>query len=236
MLLIFDNLDRYDPVNVDAVLVRASQQVRQLACHAVFTFPISLAYRPITGRVSSEYGPHVTLPMLALRRRAMPWADTVASSAFCEESVALLRDALAKRIVIKDLFERPEDAEYLVKMSGGAIRDLVQLVANASNYTEEGATRLSRTAVEEAVRDLQRTYMRTLTITPHDYRCLAAVAKRAPMATGKEDYSEAINRLLFNGCLLEYLEDGETWLDVHPVLVETAEFRNACAAHDKTNV
>ena len=56
MLIIFDNLDRYDPANIDAILVRGSQQMRQLACHALFTFPIALAYKPITGKVSEEYG------------------------------------------------------------------------------------------------------------------------------------------------------------------------------------
>ena len=44
-----------------------------------------------------------------------------------------------------------------------------------------------------------------------------------------------MNRLLFNGCLLEYMEDGKPWLDVHPVLMETKEFRNARDAHDKND-
>jgi len=117
-------------------------------------------------------------------------------------------------------------------MSGGSIRDLIRLVANASNFVDEGETRISTTAVHGAINDLRGVYMRFLMITPRDYVCLAAIARRKSIATGKDDYSTEVNRLLFNGCLLEYIENGEPWLDVHPVLIETKEFRNACTAHD----
>ncbi len=234
MLLIFDNLDRYDPANIDAILVRGSQQMRQLACHALFTFPIALAYKPITGKVSEEYGLQITLPMLALRHHAAPWADTVADSDFDPASIALLRSALAKRIVIEDVFANPEDADLLIKMSGGAIRDLMKLVSSAATFAEGGETQISSEAAQKAVENLRSVYMRFLTTTPYDYRCLAAIAKRESVAMHKDNYSEAINRLLFNGCLLEYTENGKPWLDVHPVLIETEEFRNACRANDKT--
>ena len=233
LLLIFDNLDRYNPANIDAILVRSSQQMRQLACHALFTFPIALAYKPITGRVSTEYGLQITLPMLALRHRATPWAATVADSEFDPASIALLRDALAKRIVIEDIFASPEDADLLIKMSGGAIRGLMQLVTSAANYAEEGETRISSEAVQNAIKDLRREHERLLTTTPYDYRCLAAIAKRESIVLHKDNYSDAINRLLFNGCLLAYTENGDQWLDVHPILIETEEFCNACAANDK---
>lgn len=235
LLIVFDNLDRYDCVNIDELLVRGCHLVRRMACHAVFTFPIALAYRPITERIPAEYGKVVTLPMLSLRQKGERWGTNIANTAFLDASIVRLRDALAKRIVIKDLFESPDDADYLVKMSGGAIRDLIQLVELASNYAEESDTLLTHTAVQQAIDDLRSTYMRILTVKPHYYRCLAAIAERAGNETMPDDFGDAINDLLFTGCLLEYMGDGLPWLDVHPVLIETNEFQNARDAYRKNH-
>lgn len=231
LLLIFDNLDRYKPEDVDNILVRSSQQMRQMACHALYTFPISLAYKPITGRIGAEYGLQVVLPMLGLRARSATWGTTVDGTVFDEKGVALLRQALGKRVVIERLFADPNDADLLIKMSGGAIRDLIHLVASAATFTED-ERQITHEAVLSAIKELRGTYMRFLTTTPQDYRCLAAISKRASVATQPNDFSEQLNRLLFNGCLLEYMENGDIWHDVHPVLVETKEFRDACFAHD----
>ena len=111
--------------------------------------------------------------MLALRHHAAPWADTVADSDFDPASIALLRSALAKRIVIEDVFANPEDADLLIKMSGGAIRDLMKLVTFAATFVEGGEAHISSEAAQKAVEDLRSVYMRFLTTTPYDYRCLA---------------------------------------------------------------
>ena len=206
-------------------------QMRQMACHALYTFPVSLAYNPITGKISDEYNMQLTLPMLALRRRADAWANTVAESVFDEASVAALRGALGKRIVVNDLFERPADADLLIKMSGGVLRDLLQMITNAATYSRN-MPRITPVGVQSAIADLRSHYTDTLDTRPHDYRCLAAYARRDANVMQDADFSEQINRLLFNGSLLRYLEDGKPWLDAHPVLVETEEFRHACAAHD----
>lgn len=223
LLLIFDNMDRYDPVQIDSILMRSSQQIRNLACHTVFTFPISLAYKPITGRL--DY-PHVVLPMLALRSRDKGWQDCSADSAYDSDALTVVRDMLAKRIDLNAFFENPADVEQLIRLSGGSIRDLIQLITLAATSTEE-ENKISSAAVHFAVQELRGTYMRLLATTPQDYRCLAAFANRTSSAKADTDYSDAINRLLFNGCLLEYAEDGKPWYDIHPLLLETEEFRHA---------
>ncbi len=226
LLLIFDNMDRYDPVQIDGILMRSSQQIQNMACHTVFTFPISLAYKPITGRV--DY-PTALLPMLALRSRKAGWKETVAASDYEEEQIDRVREMLARRVDLDTLFSSREDVRQMIRLSGGAVRDLIQLISLAATSTQEG-DQITSEAVHIAVQELRGTYMRLLATTPQDYRCLANIAKRASVATAESNYAEAINRLLFNGCLLEYTEDGEPWYDIHPLLLETEELRHALRA------
>lgn len=226
LLLIFDNLDRYDPAQIDKVLVRSSRQMLQMSAHTLFTFPISLAYNPISGRVTADYSPCVTLPMVAVRRKDDAWAETVLESPFDQDAIEALRGLLAERIELDRLFARPqEDVETLIKMSGGSIRDLIQMVASAATFTEEEI--ITTEAVQDAVNELRGTYMRLMANTPHDYRCLAIHARREPMSTAEGDQCATLSRLIFRGCLLEYMEDEKPWYDVHPVLIDTEEMRHA---------
>jgi hypothetical protein len=224
-------MDRYDPVDVDRILVRNGNQTRLIACHAIFTFPITLAYKPISGQVPAEYTRHVVLPRMALRRKDNSWAKTVKASQYDKKRLSEMLAVLKNRIDVDALFVNPKDIELLVRMSGGAIRDLIKLVSLAATYTEDDR-RITSQAILSAIQELRGDYMRLLATTPHDYRCLAAIACRQPASTQEEDFSERLNRLLFNGCLLEYTLDGKPWHDVHPVLVETEEFRHACDALD----
>ena len=226
ILLIFDNMDRYEPAQIDSILIKSGQQIRQMACHTVFTFPISLAYKPISGKVDFE--PLVILPMFPVRKKNEDWKDTVDKTIFDEKMVESLRAMLSKRIALDKLFEAPSDVVRLIKMSGGSLRDLIQLIVLSVTSTYEGETITSK-AVEMAIKELRGTYLRLLTTTPKDYLCLASYANRISIAASETDHSEAINRLLFNGCLLEYSEDGIPWYDIHPLLLETEEFRNAHA-------
>jgi hypothetical protein len=229
LLLLFDNMDRYDPAQIDKMLVRSSQQILGMACHAVFTFPISLLFNPISGRVTTGYKQCVTLPMIALQSSTDAWKATVEASRFDEQVIATLRALLAKRIDLATLFARPRDVDYLIKMSGGVILDLIQLVASAATYTED-ERQITSEATRQAVQELQGTYMRLMATHPKDYRCLAKIARREPISTDADDFSEELNRLLFRGCLLEYVQDEQPWFDVHPTLIETEEFRHAHAA------
>lgn len=80
-------MDRYDPAQIDRVLVRSSRQILGMACHAIFTFPISLLFDPISGKVTTDYSPCVTLPMITLRGKEAAWGPTVADSEFDADAI-----------------------------------------------------------------------------------------------------------------------------------------------------
>jgi hypothetical protein len=216
LLLLFDNLDRYMPEQIDRLLMRGSTLMRRLACHAVYTMPIALEYSPLSGPIQDEYDPPFVLPMLTLRQPSDHWAATVADSPFDEEAVAGVIEAMRKRIDVDALFEQPEDAELLVKMSGGCVRDLLHLVTLTFGQADD---RFNHAAVTGAIKQYRATFVRRL--MPDDYKRLACIARREP--TPRDALTA---RLLFHRFALEYYDrDGKVWIDVHPLIIETEELQ-----------
>lgn len=226
LLLLFDNLDRYDPVIIDKLLYRGSNLIRRMKCHAVYTIPIALEYEPLSGAIQDCYGFSIVLPMLALRDRATHWGPTVAESAYLESAMGTVRQALALRLDL-DLFEEPADIDLLIKMSGGCIRDLMHLVTLAFGHSDE-ATVFTPSAVQKAIHEMRATYVRR--ISADDYTALAAIARRDGELNNSGDGTHK-RRLLYNRFALEYLdENDQPWVDIHPLVIETEGFRRAINA------
>jgi hypothetical protein len=156
LLLIFDNLDRYDPDIVDKVLFRQSNLVRKLHCHSVLTMPIALEYEPRSGSAQDCYGFFAVLPMLSLRDRSMKWQSTVAETPYDEKALEAVRQALSKRLDLA-LFENDADIDLLIRMSGGCIRDVMHCVALAFSHAGESAQFTSE-AVRRSIREMRATY------------------------------------------------------------------------------
>jgi hypothetical protein len=219
LVLLFDNLDRYEPEQIDRVLLRGSSLLEKLACHTLFVIPIDLEYKPLSGPLRDSYGPPVVLPMVPLREREHPWRETVEESGHLETAVAGMREALALRLQIEEIFEAPDDADRLVRMSGGCIRDLIHLVTLAFEMSE--GDKLSTTGCDLAIRELRATYSREL--ASDHYQRLAEIAARK-----KVPRDELTQSLLFNRWALEYSDPkGGVWIDVHPLVIEIDEFREA---------
>ena len=222
ILLMFDNLDRYDPDQIDKVLFKSSELIRRLRCHAIFTIPIGLEYHP-SGPTQDEYDFSVVLPMLALRKKQQPWNDSVASSRYCEELIAEVREGLSKRLQLDVLFSDLALVDRLIRYSGGCIRDLMHLIKMTYRYCE--GDQFDENAVNRAIQSMQSTYIRRL--NDKDYQRLAQIAKRNKAVPR----DELTDRLLYHRHALEYLDDNnKPWLDVRPLVVEIEEFRDALGA------
>jgi hypothetical protein len=216
LLLLFDNLDRYEAPQIDKTLMQGASLVKRLACHAIFTIPIDLEYDPPSGPIQDEYGISFVLPMLALRRRQDNWAKTVSESRYNDDAVRVMLAALQQRLDVGTLFEDPADAALLVKMSGGCVRDLMHLVTLAFQQAGE---KFSHAAVVAAIQRYRATFVRR--VTSEDYERLAQVARR------EVPHDSLTARLLYHRFALEYTENGAVWMDVHPLIVETEEFQRA---------
>lgn len=227
LLLLFDNLDRYRAEIIDALLLKGSSLIQRLAGHAVFTMPVDLRCRSDLA-YWDEYDAAPILPMLALRRAADAWKQTVAESPFDEPAVDEMLAALGKRIDVEALFGDPGDARLLVKMSGGCMRDLLHLVNRSRQKSrtslKESPTKLTPSGVRRAVDD----YRFTLTegLQEEDYRRLAAIASRRPEALVLDAHTL---RLLSRRRVLLYPGGRSPWIDVHPLVIEDEGFQHASA-------
>ena len=222
LIVIFDNLDRYEPEQIGQVLLRGSTLLQRLGCHALYTMPIDLAYNPRFGPLRDAHGEPINIPMISLRRPSDHWHATVADSPYDEGAVSEMLEALKKRINVERLFETPDDARRLVKFSGGCVRDLMHLVTLSFEMSE--GDRLTSAGVGEAIDTLRADYMREL--SQADYDRLGEIAARKPVERDEQTLT-----LLFNRHALEYYDSHQVWMDVHPIVVEIDEFQEAFRRH-----
>lgn len=168
--------------------------------------------------------------MPALRNREQLWGTTVQNSAFNDSAVVQMCELLEKRLNIETLFERPEDAVHLVKLSGGCVRDLMHLLNDArkrsSNVTSGTPTsQITIQGIERGIKDQRDT--RAEGLLKADYERLARIARREPDA---EELDALALVLLGKRCILRYKDSQGSWSDVHPLLVESAGFQRALNA------
>ena len=218
LILVFDNLDRYEPDQMEMALFRSSDLIRKLKCHAVFTVPLGLAYAH-EGPIQDCYGDILVQPMISLRE-SQPWGEKVTLADFQTERVVALREVLARRIDIDHLFEVRDDVDQLVYLSGGCLRDVMHLVGQAAANRELGRTRLSGAAIQKAIQQHRATYARPL--EEPDWLILAQLTRRQTATDGQRQ-----RNLLHRRAALLYQDTfGNEWYSVHPLLVETPEFQN----------
>lgn len=219
LLAIADNLDRIVPIfrengrsNQEEIFLDRHEQLKALACHIIYTVPISLVYSRWATELKDNYGLPQVLPSIMVRQEnGDPY----------NKGLNILRDIIRRRLpssfsdsLIPDVFESEEVLQNLCLMSGGYVRDLVQLMQEAITKTEELPIRAR--AVQRAVDDLRDVYRRA--VEEYQWEILGSVHE------SKEIENDDVQRsLLLNRCVLEYRYfddkgDKRTWYDVHPVL------------------
>jgi len=205
LVVIVDGLEKmfYEPIRDNAgnptgesthslLFIKHAEQLTVPKCHLIYTIPISLLYQ---NNVISTFGADgvSTIPMVNLKH---------------QEGVIRLIDLIEKRVAIDQVFEHRDLVHELVKMSGGAVRDLMRLIRMACLNTE--TDHIDKESVAQAVRALVREYSRL--VHEKDIEALQSVVNGA-WVTGDEKYA----RLLHNRVIHEY-QNGELWADLHPAV------------------
>ena len=244
LVVIVDNLDRIaeiregegKPSNYDEIYINRSEMLRGLKCHVIYTAPISMIYSDRATRLEDRYDTPDVLPMVTVR-----WQDERINQA----GLSKLKELVTRRIHavhpklvqtlegpvqgvgLPAIFDRPDSLERLCLMSGGHVRNLMQLVQKAIDWTD--TLPINEKAVNRAIADARGTYLKA--IQDSQWALLAE-------AHQKRDYkrdSEHL-RLLLNRCLLEYryydeaTETSETWCNVHPLIEAIPQFQAALTA------
>ena len=219
LIVIADNLDRIVPIfrdngrsNHEEIFLDRHEQLKALECHIIYTVPISMVYSRWATELKDNYGIPLVLPSIRVRQEdGSPYEGglDILKSIIQVRLPSELRDSL-----VPDVFESTDVLTELCLMSGGYVRDLIQLMQEAITKTDILPIR-SR-AVQRATEALRDVYRRA--VEEKQWEVLRTVHR------SKEIENDEVQRgLLFSRCVLEYRyfddEDNKhTWYDVHPLL------------------
>lgn len=231
LVIIADNLDRIvetkregEPSNYDEIYLNRSEMLRGLECHVIYTVPISMVYSERATRLEDNYDKPDVLPMVMVRN-----LDGSTNPAGLDK----FRELITKRIVLIEpdlatsvntqVFDSAETLERLCLISGGHVRNLMQLIQRAIDWTDE--LPITSEAVQIAIEEARDTYRNA--ILEEQWQILARVCS-LKYAENNEQHL----RLLLNRCLLEYrYYDGkkklQRWYNVHPLIEEIEQFQKA---------
>jgi hypothetical protein len=226
LAMIVDNLDRI-PIdfrdngrsNHEEIFLDRSEQLKGLNCHMVYTVPIALVYSKWGNEVQTTYGKTQVLPMVMVQDQK--------GNRF-PEGLAKLREAIDRRIkphalhldLDTQIFDSPETLNRLCMACGGHIRELMQMMQESLNRTDEFP--VTAKAVQRSITELRAVYQRT--VEEPEWARLAQVVQRREIPNDNDHRS-----LLQRRCILEYSwldSEGEicTWYDVHPLIFRIPRF------------
>jgi hypothetical protein len=228
LVVIVDGLDKLTPTtksggrtNLEEIFIDRGEQMQGLLCDVIYTVPISLVLSSRASDLIEIYSsaPYV-LPMVMVQTQRneiyIPGIEVLKS--IIGSRIWSVEEAKGLSLEHK-VFDSAETLDYLCLMSGGHVRNLVLLMQTAIKYNEEESLPIQANALQQAIRQLRKTYRDT--VNDDQWELLAAVHISKQILN-----DDAHRSLLFTRCLLEYRAD-EAWHDVHPVLMGVPEFKAA---------
>ena len=196
VLLIVEDLDKFDIDSTKALFFDHAQTLLRPNVSIIYTFPVAMRFSDQFSTVTRNFSPYF-LPNIAIRYR---------DGREDNEGRALLRKILTKR-ADESLFESGV-LDYIVE-HGGVVLDLIKLAHNAVNSAGAFVRKtVTMKDAQEAFSDAMRT--RQSILRPGDYPLLEQFDGK-PVANTPD-----IQRLLFNGSLLEYQNTTGDWCAPSP--------------------
>lgn len=182
--------------------------------HLVLTYPISLNYSSVELLQVYRNAKQTTIPMVGIRTKpdAGPRVDDAAG-------FDALRRLLARRIDLDTVFDGDDAIHDAIALSGGCVRDLLQLVGELPVV---GKVPFTRDTVKRAAADYVNRFERILQGKPY-LGLLHTIERDGAFPI---DTNEAWKQQLLLGLIaLEY--DSGTWYDIHPLVKATRAYRLA---------
>ena len=231
LAVIVDNLDRIVLLtgakgsnNYDDIFINRCGQLKGLDCHVIYTLPISMMYSDSANELASNYDNTEILPMIMVRTR---------EGDIYESGLSKMKELISKRVsplspnlsLETKLFENLEILNQICLMSGGHVRNMLQLMEEAIQRTEE--LPISAKAVQRAITKVRDPFRRN--INDGEWKILAEVSRSKEIKNEDE-----CRKLLFNRCILEYryfdeAGDIQYWHDVHPLIKGIKQFQDSLA-------
>lgn len=223
LVVIVDNLDRIDnriktltKPQDEYLFVDQGDILNKLNCHIVYTMPLALRFSNEYGNLRQRFSPPQVLPMVLVRHQ---------DGRECEDGLALLKQMVLSRIFpalsqddrlaqVTEIFDEEASLDYLCRMSGGHVRDLLQMLS--SWLEEEMDLPLTRETLEDVL--INTASEMKLRISEREWEKLRQV-KATQKVSDEVGYDELIrSRMVF-----EYQENKASWFAVNPLLLSSPE-------------
>jgi hypothetical protein len=235
LVFIVDNLEKIRRVpgmeegqpSLRELFVDRYAQLTGMKAHFIYTVPLPLVRSSDASILESRYGPLFVLPMVKIIHRGTnelfgPGAET-------------LTDLVAKRIdplKLTDAFEKAA-LEFLVRYSGGIIRDLMAFIQEACTHVNDIPITLA--AAHRAIQSRVRTF--STSIPEAHWEKLAALDLSLDQKIPNNDPDHL--KMLENLTVLEYrngsehdrdpFAPAEPWYAVNPIVRELEKFKTTRA-------
>ena len=210
-VIIFDNLDRLRPEIALELFHTNGQNLRTLNCHFVFVIPISLLYM----NKLAEFENPIIMHLIPVRQK---------NNQPKQDSLDLLKELLNRRIVPHKIITEPEEIiTKFILASGGHLRDLVRMFREAcTDALDEPDEMINEKVSQRIINRVCESYQKIIKDDVYPYLIEIYKTKDAGSNDRQQD-------LIFQTVILEYEEDGKTWSDIHPVLVQGEKFQKLLA-------
>ena len=226
LAVIVDNLDRVDSrVRPDGksqheyLFIDQSECLTKLACHLVYTLPLSMKFGNEYGMLTQRYDDPLVLPMV-------PPTDRQGDS--YDAGMVLLRQMVLRRAMpegtdeerlvrLGEIFENGETLDRLCRISGGHSRDLLRLL---NSWIKKGQQLpLRAETLERVIRERRNEMVKA--IDDEEWELLRQVRGGLKKVSGNEAYQILIS----SRWVFEYRQEEESWFAVNPILLEAAEMQ-----------
>ncbi len=214
LLVFVEDMDKIPYDRAVDIFFNYANQLTQLKGTVIYTFPVTLYHHIRFGSIRGYFNEVVELPMVKTRLK---------DDSIYQDGVDTLREILDARINAV-IFASPALQEQFILACGGVIRDLFNLLVDASRLADNRKSAIiDEVHFTYAFNKLKKVYDHTIADYKGEsgtnytaqqlYETLANLAK-------DEDKQPPNNELILmlrqNLCVLSY--NGEGWCDVHPAM------------------
>lgn len=201
LLLIVEDLDKLDISEAEELFVYHRKTILSLNIRMILTFPIYLVYNRQYNMIKEDFDYWQLLNMIKVKDKYhVPY----------ETGINTLKNIIEKRTELS-LIE-PSALNFAIMKSGGAIRDLFQMIRDSVfEALTNDHTIIRYSDMQESYGHLKAEYER-LIHTEEDIEKLSEIyADPKPALT-----DDVLMSLLLRGLVLEY--NGERWCGLHPAV------------------
>lgn len=214
LLIFIEDLDKIPIDRAISIFYNYANQLTQLQCTVVYTFPVTLYHNTKFGSIRNYFGSIVELPMVKV---------SLKDGTKYTEGIATLKKIVDTR-VNESLFQTEDLTERFIASCGGVLRDLFTMISNAADFAAtEGLPVIQEQHFTFAFNKLKREYDATVadytseSNTVYKAKQMYEALRDLALDTDKQPDNEEIMLLLRqNLCVLSY--NGEGWCDVHPAM------------------